>query len=236
MIEDHLELRPEGVLMASHWDASLKKFCETNVTHLAPALLYEITTLGAGVTLKDIFLLIDQHLILKKILGNWADEFVKEGLQGNSSTTKLVNLSLKWNVTYRKPSPASENQIGTIVEGLHFPTMVGFDKDQKLYSLCFAKASELASLPISLDHIITFSNEEDPAKPEKLTAATFTLGQILHSVIWSLSFWGPPKVRDAKYQNLLARIESAKDSSDLISWEELKNRLLADRSSSKKST
>ena len=210
--------------MVSRWDAEHKDLREDNVSHLSPVLLFESTTLAEKVTLRDIFLLIDEHPLIQKILGNWADEYVKEGLSGGKASTNLVSLELRWNFSYTK-----DDLIAVLSHGLHFPELHGLDGSGSRYALDYCNASELASLPVKLNHTITFTNETEPKDPERLSGATFTLGDILYGIIWSLSFHGPPKTRDIKAKELEDRIRKAQSGeSALISWEEVRTRLIKD--------
>ena len=80
---DGLIIKKGGKLIDSKWDKDLGEHVEKDVTEIAAMYLFDHCVLEAGVTLRDIFLLIKANMdVLKVILGNWVDEIVDEGLNG----------------------------------------------------------------------------------------------------------------------------------------------------------
>lgn len=78
-----LQIRKGGQLVWTYWYAKgkVREYREKTVTSRAPSLLFERTTLAPGVTLRDIFLLLEKHInAFDAILGNWCREIVAEGL------------------------------------------------------------------------------------------------------------------------------------------------------------
>lgn len=223
MFENRLELKRDGVLIATHWNGEAKQHETTNVTHLAPALLFERTTLAPEVTLRDIFMLIEQHKKqLCMMLGNWCEEFVEEGLHGSGKGLKSVmELRLGWKLnTYD----------GKSLYGYHFPEFYGVDKEGQQYAIEQCSAADLASLPLRLEKRIECYNRTDAKEgPTEYEDPTYSLGHILYGIIWELSFFGPPKERDRKAKELDARIQAIKDgTAKLVSWDEVKKGLEKD--------
>jgi hypothetical protein len=197
---ENLILEVGGKLTALHDDQTTT----TDVSDSAPTLLFETCQLAAKVTLRDVFLLISKHLdVFETLLGNWCREFTEEILSAKDfePTAEIQHLELVFFL---------EDYEGTLY-GMTRPDFHGVGKDNEKYSIVFTPTYQIADFPVLLGGIVTEKGD--------VYRAPFTLGQILHGILWELSFFGPPKSRDEKAEELV------KSSSDItravpINWDD----------------
>lgn len=212
-----LIIKKGGIL----YDADEKK----DITDDLPLRLFEYCELDNDVTLADIFLLINTHMdFCKLVIGNWVDEIVAEGLDNPTSKNKDIEyLELYWHfdVEYNK-------DIKTVA-GFNFPGFggVGFEAKEDIYdgemltckkgnrvnyAVEFTPTYELLDLPVKLQNKLYITHWKK-AGMEDVTwnTETFTLGHILYGIIWELSYMGGPEDRDQQREELIDRVEEAKN-------------------------
>jgi hypothetical protein len=207
-----LQIRKGGKLIQTYWhyDEALDKgeYKERDVTTTAVQRLFDDCSLEQGVTLKDIFLLLNTDLnVFDAVLGNWCKEIVTEGL----NTVHLKNekeidyLELYWHLA----TNVFDNKASLC--GNAFPDLHGIGKplteediakdhwygykvgDIVNWSLSATQASEVINLEIKLGTRYPIYDESDFAKdPVVFENPSFTLGHILYGIIWELSFHGGP--------------------------------------------
>ena|SRR5579862_3738450 len=196
-----LLLQKNGILLKKYYDETLGKFNTQDITDISFRHLYDECTLENGVTLRDVFLLLQKNIeVYHAILGNWCDEIVNEGLSGGhddlSDKANLDYLELCWNLT--------EDTDTNNIMGYHFPEFHGIGKDndgegdhQIPYAVDFTPTYKLIDLGLILNTRITIRPEfYNLQSPIYHFVGTFTLGQILYGIIWELSFCGSPTNRD----------------------------------------
>lgn len=189
-----LIIKPGGELYRVDWVYDEEKdeggYVETKLdNHLHVTYLFYPTCELDGVTLRDIFLLLDKNVTFYRVVfGNWLDEYIEEGLSQGEECEEVEYLEL-----YRiveKWDDGTESYIAF--------TGVGNDMN---YGVSASPANEYADKPLRFGrtYICDKSNEEEW---QKWPPAPFTLGEILHSIIWELSFYGPPKKRDKTWARI----------------------------------
>lgn len=139
-----------------------------------------------GVTLRDIFLLLQRDIAFWKILvNNYVECFVEEGLKPPREPVDLDFLELYYWI---------EIEDGKLI-GLTHPEFHGH-KDNQSFAIDFCAANDLAHLPVKLGGLRTCKKTYTPS---------YTLGDIICGIIWELSFYGPPEERDETSEMLMAR-------------------------------
>jgi hypothetical protein len=203
---ENLILEVGGRLTALHDDQTTT----TDVSDSAPTLLFEPCQLASKVTLRDVFLLISKHIdVFETLLGNWCREFTEEILSAKDfePTAEIQHLELVFFL---------EDYEGTLY-GMCRPDFHGVGKDSEKYSIVLTPSYQLADFPVLLGGVVTEQGD--------VYRAPFTLGQILHGILWELAFFGSPKSRDEKAEELikasdLFRSSTPIDLDDFFSDEE----------------
>jgi hypothetical protein len=199
-IMEELRLISGGRLLSTKWDGDSKRYVTTDVTPSAPCYLFEACELDAGVILRDIFLLLQQHIdFYQNAIGNHVTEFVAEGLQQQQTKPEdsgLSYLELSWKLEY---SPKEKRLWGNLR-----PRFCGFAPDGEKCGLSGSYANELALLPVRLNHQfpIVVQQKKTP-ELQDFNGAEFSLGQILEGIIWELSYFGGPQGRK-EFESLIA--------------------------------
>ena len=237
MSREKLEIRKGGKLVETKWvyDKAVKKgeYVEKDVTDRALRFIFEPCELEEGVTLRDIFLLLNTELdIFDAIFGNWLKEIVTEGLTKPSKPyvfdeEGIEYLELYWSFYYDDGSRYGPSFYGYNRANFHG---IGWErKEDKFFDwldkdgnkvvehakgsrtnwgICFTPSNELINIPVKLDTTATvFDDNLDHEGDHKAKTgwhypiteykgASYTLGNIIHGIIWELSFHGGPSSRD----------------------------------------
>lgn len=237
-----LEIRRQGKLIETYWsyDKELKKgeYRERDVTDVAFSKLFDVCALEKGVILRDILCLLDKHLtIFNAVLGNWCEELVEEGLLGKEPEepeTEIEYLELYWHFSKRSEDDSE-------FHGYQFPGFhgIGFERitdeidrygnvlcqagDRINYAVEMTPLNDLAILPVKLNPEIKIYDESYKEEPVALTeSGVFTLGHILYGIVWELSFFGSPKMRDKKKDELNDTIKGIEEGTiKTVSWDSL---------------
>lgn len=252
----YCEIRPEGQLIYRRWrtpddDEGEGLWAEANHTEVAFRHLYTPCVLADGVTLRDVFLLLNANLeLFDRIIGNWCKEIVTEGLSplGERKPSDLHYLELYWHLTvdrewdHNKVAETGRMQIS----GYGFPSFHGIgdpwsDSDgtePMPYGIDFCPANTIAHLPLRLrdefivvdeveQHQQIMSGEKDFSKcTTKYESSVYTLGHILQGIIWEMSFYGGPSERNEFNEELSRRVEAIESGEEkTYSWEEVMERL-----------
>jgi hypothetical protein len=206
----NLEIVKGGRLVKVQWkfDPSEQEgeYVRIDVTDDVPMFLFEHCTIEEGVTLRDIFLLIQKHIyFFRVVLNNWVEEFVTECLlQETEKDEDLEYLELYWHV---------ENDLdGTY--GNTFPCFHGIDGKGQPWSISLSKLCKYAHLPVKLNDILTLVIHRD--KVETYENPQFSLGQILHGIVWEISYYGQPSKRDATFDMITERVEHGLEEMDTL--------------------
>lgn len=164
--------------------------CEDNemidVTNAAPTLLFEPCQLADKVTLRDVFLLLQNHLdVFDKLLGNWCKTYTEEALAKKDA----VDPAFDYLELYHTLEVDEDELLGMDRPDFHAV------KGDEAYSLSFLPLYEYADCPLVLG-----KTQMDDGKT--FYDSPFTLGKILYGILWEISFYGPPANRDEKASQL----------------------------------
>ena len=214
-----LEIVPGGKLIQWKWNSETRKHVSRDVTKTAARYLFDYCEVRRGVVLRDLFLLINTNLkVFDSVLANWCLEFTREilAVRRAPKNRKLAYLEL-----YKYLGVEEKKVWGTDRPDFH---AVGFPlrKSQRRYkagerinySLSATSLEEIVFLPLRLNRLMRIVNH-DVGVPEfhqtlaELPNAQYTLGDILHGVLWELSYHGGPKQRIQFAEELFGIAERA---------------------------
>lgn len=211
-----LTIKKGGIVERTRWDSKLKKptHVTTDVTEKAHHFLFETAKIEDDVTLRDIFLILQRHLgFYDDLLGNWCEEIVTEAFslpedqQQETGEGKMQYLELYWMFTESK-----EDKDRKSLSGFHFPSFHGWgtweDGTEGGFGVAFTPLYHLLDYPLKLNQEITIYDDigRMPKPPRVYHEATYTLGHILYGIIWELSFFGSPAMRDGQREELLGMV------------------------------
>lgn len=237
---EEMKICKDGKLLETRWVYDEEKeegeYITKDITDQAISRLFDVCTLEDGVTLKDIFLLLNTELdIFDAVLRNWTKEIVQEGLSQTEEKKNEYNpeeiefLELYWYTYLDK----SENIFGGFsrpsFHGIGWElkedkmaswdkTHVEWPKGERIpWSLSFQSSKDLIHLPVKLNKTFPIYNEDVTDKVNylylltKFEGAQYTLGNILYGIMWELSFHGGPEDRDSKGGELKDIAEKLKE-------------------------
>lgn len=218
-----------GKLRRRYWDydeaAEKGRYRWRDVTELLPRKLYDECDLQKGLTLRDVFLLLQKHIqFCEMTIGNWVEEIVEEGLSNplpDDFKMDMSYLECYWSWEEDK----HEKTIG----GYYFPGFHGQDlspdAECQNIGVSLTPVNELMPYELKLRKMVTISpgHKEtmkalDAHKPVKHRERKggYTLGHILYSIIWELSFHGGPKEREEFKEMLQGRIDRVKSGEEKL--------------------
>jgi hypothetical protein len=212
-------LHKGGTLIRSRWNGEIREYVEDDVTAFGTRFLYDYCTLAEGVTLRDIFTFMQQHIvILDAVVGLDCAEFVAEGLSGKILKPEEAYLEagsfdfleLYWEM--------DEDRKKNIFDGYHFPRFQGWGdlpldpgnpnwfvgKKGAWGGIDRIPTYEFIDIEVRLrpDLVIRDSKTEEPLR--QFSQVFYTLGHILYGIVWEISYSGSPEMRDqqnAEYRN-----------------------------------
>jgi len=185
-MKECLTLAKGGKLFQTSWNSEIQDYETKEVTDQALRLLFEICELEQGVTLKDIFLLLNTELdIFNAVLGNWCKELVTEGLTqpqrlytGQYDPDAIEYLELYWDFWYNasiKDGPCFRGYERPDLHGKGFELKedllhswknddgtpaVEWPKGKRIpWSLSFQKTNDLINIPVKLDGTVSVYND-----------------------------------------------------------------------------
>ncbi len=176
---------------------------QKNVTDFAYRFLHNQCDIEDGVTLKEIFTILNRDLgLYDLVLGNWCREFVEQAFsETNPKRTDDFYLELYWR---------AECEDG-ILQGLEFPAFhgVGIENDTIVqYSLSFSQPSDLMNVPLKFNNILEINGTTCQLK--------FSLLQILQGIIWELSYHGSPSDKIKAKDEMYATLERIKNGQEKL--------------------
>jgi hypothetical protein len=198
-----------------------------HVTSLAHRFLFDDCEIGAGVKLRDIFLLIRSNIKqLDPILGHWCKESVAEGLSRGPKSDKLEDLEyLELYKTFHAGKKESYGLSRPSFHGVGFKlrkdktdrhgNMLGKKGERTQWAISLTPAYKLASLPLRLNTTMrVFDNNFRTMRwgheLAEYGGITYTLGEVLLGVLWELTYHGPPEKRDKFGDELRSRAEKVR--------------------------
>ncbi len=219
---EKLEIRKGGKLVETKWvydeDKDEGFYREFDRTESATRYLFEPCELAADVTLEDIFLLLNSELtIFNLIFGNWCEEFVKEGLTKSPKPyeperydpEQIEYLEIYYTPEYDK-SEHVNHFYGFLIPNFH-GVGVKLREDTEHYKkgdrikwgINLSPVNTLIKIPVKLNKTFIIYEDNLQSKPDEKPKVLgefenpqYTLGNLLHGIIWELSFYGPPEERD----------------------------------------
>ena len=228
-----LTIEKGGLLLKTEWKYDSEKENGEYITFRPknPSFCYlmEECELADDIILKDILLLLNKELdFYSVLLGNWVDEIVAEGLKPpTESVFEIDYLELYWLL-----NKCTDEGIRSL-DGHFFPALRGwgnYDNSGEKGGIAIGTlpVNSLAYLPLKLkkEAIIYHENldaewttieelkkqQDDPVVIDK---CPYSLLHILYGIVWELSFFGPPEVRNNKVKDL-------KELADKVTWKEVK--------------
>jgi len=193
-----------------------------DVTDIINYHLFSNCSIAEDVTLKDIFMLVEEHKDLFSIIipDCYIEEYLIESKQStdNKCDAKRYYMGLSW----ANEDDKADSKDGT---GSSFSSYISVSKLSKeediAYSLSFIPVNQLNDLPVILDksfivykghgYDIDFKDKES-YKLIELGKKEFTLSEIIYAIFYELSFYGNPKDRDGQGAELFEMAKEYEDS------------------------
>lgn len=239
-----LTLKAGGILEAVRWhdrEGDQPARSELiDVTELAHAYLFNHVELEETVTLGDIFRLLEAAPLLKEVfLRDFANELCVEAAKGAlpandanpDDALAYLELYQFWNLHTGNATYGDIHRLG--VHAIGVPSSVdrpdmGITAGQRIeWSISLAPLRALLGLPVRVNTEVRIFEDDHNAKgyAKQLQLAKnpyVTLGQIIHSVLWELSFYGAPAQREEMADELKSRMDSVQDgTAELVSHDDL---------------
>lgn len=227
-----LKIVKGGKLKLSYWDPNTQTDKIEDVTERAITKLFYPCSIDKGVTLRDIFLLLNTNSAMFSVIyPYWVEEYIDEALLSEPNKldeivdTQVEYLQLSWNYHYQTYKGKEE------LQGMDRPDLYGigpklledyenFKKGDRIrYSLSFSSTKELVDLPIKLKQDLEIVDLNLDLLPDPKTintptalydGVTYTLGSILEGILYEISFHGSPQSRDKGKLELLKQVEMVK--------------------------
>ena len=188
-----------GILTETEWNEKKETFVTKEIKSGINEYLFDRVTFTNDLTLRDILLLIDQHLgVLEPILTNWVEEFIEEGLSD-------IKDEVCDDIDYLQIYQDCEEYEGEL-SGLAFPSLHGVSISEDInYSLMGLPVYSYVDKPIRLgDFEISIFGGETIYKN---TAPEYSLINVLYAIVYEISFFGSPEMRDKKNKELVEAID-----------------------------
>ena len=153
-----------GKLIERYWNYDRKNkkgsYKEREIKKIYPQHLHDKTCrVGEGVTLKDLFKLMSKSIEYWHLLvGNWCDEFVKEGLQKSSKKESVMDyMELYWH-PIKEVYPKSEEFMMHYRMDFHGKSIKKVRNLGQNYSIAFSKVNNYSHLPLKIDSEVYINN------------------------------------------------------------------------------
>mgnify|MGYP003462339920 CR=1 FL=1 len=196
-----------------------------DATEFALQYLMEPCKIEDGVTLKDIFLILQRDIdVYKFIINNWVEELVEEGLSGRTdeeieNDCNIEYLELYWNLSAEIGK--DKDFSGYLFPGFHgwglWPDCE-FDNYPKGtrggIAVEFTPVYNLINCPVKLKSTVCLTvdkNYKQVGEPQMFENPEYSLFHILYGIIWELSFCGNPSERESAFANLKNLADQAKE-------------------------
>lgn len=247
---ERIEIKKDGKLYKIEWIYDEEKhegeYQDIDITeHAIKYLLDGPCTIADGITLRDIFLLLNTKIeMFDAVLGNWCKEIVEEGLNKESIRPEeykdIGYLELYWHYelndhwNIKKEGYDKESSLeGTLRPGFH--GVSHSSEGITNWGLSYSPANELIDIPIKLSSkldIYDSRSHDDKSLEERRIAwqnkmlsadhSYYTLGNVLDGIIYELSFHGGPEDRDKHCKELKELTESIiAGEEEMKPWEEI---------------
>lgn len=210
-----VELRPSGALELTNYDCS-----GADVSGVAIEYLFELARLDPRVQLRDVFLLLQNNPELLPIFRCYhAEELLGEAFSGKAPAVpaygpeNIEYLELwrecRFDIDTKKYWEMDRLNLAGVGFALKEPWITDSEMcaagERRRWNICFMSPFELLNYPLRFDshaevwasganHLLRPTDTVDYGLP--------TLGQIIHGVLWELTFFGIGDVREAKHNEL----------------------------------
>jgi hypothetical protein len=218
-------------------DESRDEGAYVDVTDQVSRHLYSTVALAPEVTLRDILLLLDTDPLLQEVFAHdWAEELLAEMMDGNTPSAPSIEYNpegIEYLELYQAWSQDSFSGKLNPIHRLDFHGVgfvlredvvrdgyVDYRAGERIkWSLSFSSPLKMLHLPVRLNpEVILYEGNMDSVNYHKeigrMRNPGVTLGQVIHGVLWELSFHGSPASRDEES----AQVKSLAD--DMRSGEE----------------
>lgn len=229
-----LKLKPGPKLVLGDWEyddlVDVDERVDHDVTEVAHRYLFLPVTLAADVTLRDIFLLLDADPVLQQVFArDFAKELLEEVMCGpaiqpppityDPNSIEYLELFQTW----------GRNSVTRVIEPIHRLDFhgVGFELredfapddifvyqagDRIDWGISFESPLNLLHFPVCINpEVVVFEANEDSVdygnQIWSVVNPGVTLGQVIHSILWELSFHGGGESREEDRARLLAAKE-----------------------------
>lgn len=217
------------VLSAEHEGRRVPK--TVDVTQRAHEFLFETVTLAKGVTLADIFGLLETDPVLTKVLRqDFSQELLEHARKGVSPTfvagydpqgIEYLELYQVWHFnsgtrTYQPTHQLSFHGIGyELKEDRDMGGYVEKAGTRTQWGISLTDVRDLLALPLRLRPEVRVFEDDFDARAygqelEAFHVEGVNLGQVLHGVLWELSFHGAPAAQEEVRDDLQERVEEVR--------------------------
>lgn len=220
-----LQIKKGGKISFWDWDSDIAGYTEIDVTNSVSKWLFEPCLIEEGVTLRDIFSILNTDLdFFGKLINCYLTEFVPEGLSSTEEKEDgLEYLELKF-----YPEHSIDKKYGNSFYGMMTPHFSGIgyilDKDTDFskkgdritYSVAFTEISKLMDIPVKLNDIMEITVADYDVKnwhKNTITfdGTTFTFIQIILGIFEEISFHGNTENKNDHLEQLNNILKKAKD-------------------------
>lgn len=194
-----------------------------DVTERACEFLFAQIRLADDVTLLDIFKFLDTPVLRTVFRGDYVNELLTEATLGPLIKDELayekieyLELNQLWHLNSATSEFRSAGKFGVTGKGIVQPQdvveheLVHYKKGERInWSVSMTSVRELLHLPIRLNSTVQICEDDVYAKLSGHALQTgfnheITLGTLIHSLLWELSWHGTPEQRDTRKGDLLA--------------------------------
>lgn len=212
-------------------------YVDDDVTDQASRHLFSTVALAPEVTLRDILLLLDIDPLLQEVFAHdWAKELLAETMGENAPAAPSIKYDPEGIEYLELYQVWSQDSFGGNLKPIHRLDFhgIGFVLSEDVvrdgcidyragerikWSLSFTSPLKVLHLPVRLNpEVILYEGNMDSVNYRKeigrMRNPGVTLGQVIHGVLWELSFHGAPASRDEES----AQVKSLAD--DIYSGEE----------------
>jgi hypothetical protein len=212
-----ITLKSGGILERNKWNGEKQEYEITDVTDIAYYYLNSSISFSDDVILKDVFLLIDKHIdLFKLIFNNHIEEYTHDALNNPDLSTADQGIDyceLSWYLDiYKKdleiPSWPHFGGIGVCKK-----TDQNYKEGETIHwGLSFTPIENLVKLPLKLSEIIEFNGKT-------YYTSGYTLYHVIQGIMWEMSWEGSPAQSQKKLlelQEMCRKIDSGEEK--LIPW------------------
>lgn len=226
-----LRLCPAGRLEHVRWvydeEAEQGQYVARDVTDQALAYLFEPVTLADGVVVRDLFLLCRDQPELQAVLQrDWCSEYVAAAFAqpeppiaqpGEPEAMEYVEVYQLW--TFDSKTKEYGGLERWDLHGIGYPMpaddpAIGVKAGARVnYGLSLMPPHEMLGYPLRIRREVKVCEDNSAAKNYGAVLDTVlvpppTLGDLLHSVFWEISFHGGPEDTEAFAVELQRRVDS----------------------------